>query len=192
MTRRKRQYDLRMSYSTKTVFTFSSFQPFKNIRNFKRFLPITAYFLRTKIQTSSASTQLLSWPLMGYVTAKISTLLIVKELGGPSNLINNHNDELKYHVTGRDDIIFNPKNHFWHSGVKFATLHTVQGMKAQRGEEKDQKDIAMILRMMPKKTNSSIFIDEYSGGKCEKNCSYHRNHGNGRVPSSGIHFDQSP
>ncbi len=66
---------------------------------------------------------------------------------GPSSLVNNHNEELHHHVVSRDDLLYNPENFFWHSGVKFVALHQMEAMKARRNEPKDRRDIRLIRRM---------------------------------------------
>jgi len=48
-----------------------------------------------------------------------------------------------YHIN-KDDIIYNPQNHFYLNGFKFATLNIVKKMKENRAEEKDIRDIALI------------------------------------------------
>jgi len=58
--------------------------------------------------------------------------------------IESHNNEIRNHVTKRDDIIFNPENHFYHCGLKFASLDIVQKMKIFRNEGKDQRDVLLI------------------------------------------------
>jgi len=50
----------------------------------------------------------------------------------------------KYYSKNKDDIIYNPDNHFYFNGVKFATLEIVKKMKENRGEEKDFRDIKLI------------------------------------------------
>lgn len=62
-----------------------------------------------------------------------------------TKLIGNHASELKHHVLGRDQIIFDPANHFYFFGMKIATLDVLRGMKAKRAEKpKDFSDIALI------------------------------------------------
>ena len=62
--------------------------------------------------------------------------------------INNHNEEIKYHAISKDDILYNPSNHFWHSGVKFVALHTLNEMKMKRNEQpKDVNDLELIRRI---------------------------------------------
>lgn len=56
----------------------------------------------------------------------------------------------KYHLH-KDDIIFNPNNHFYHFGIKFSSLDVVKKLKEKRGEEKDFIDIELINKI--KKNN---------------------------------------
>lgn len=63
------------------------------------------------------------------------------------SLIGSHNDELKYHQFGKDDIIFNPQNHFYFEGLKFASLGVLKKMKTKRNEEKDRRDVASIIKL---------------------------------------------
>jgi hypothetical protein len=67
------------------------------------------------------------------------------KLSIPLNLINSHNEhgEGKYHLN-KSDIIFDPKNYFYHKDIKFATLEVVKKLKEKRGEIKDIKDIKYI------------------------------------------------
>ena len=51
----------------------------------------------------------------------------------------------KYYPKLKDDIIFNPNNHFYMNGFKFATLKIVKEMKEKRRENKDIRDVEMIL-----------------------------------------------
>ena len=62
-----------------------------------------------------------------------------------SDLIHSHNDYGvgKYHLD-KDEIIFNPDNHFYHRGVKFASLDVVKKLKEKRGEPKDKIDVDLI------------------------------------------------
>jgi len=62
----------------------------------------------------------------------------------PPELIGSHNTEVEHHVTTRDDIIFNPANHFYYYGIKFASLGVIRAMKQKRAEPKDSQDVALI------------------------------------------------
>jgi hypothetical protein len=60
-------------------------------------------------------------------------------------MISSHNE----YSNGRydktiDDIIYNPKNHFYYNGIKFASLDIVKSLKVNRWEEKDKIDVELI------------------------------------------------
>lgn len=58
--------------------------------------------------------------------------------------ISDHNPHSSHYDTSVEEIIANPKNHFYYCGVKFASLDVVRRMKVIRGESKDKKDVALI------------------------------------------------
>lgn len=58
--------------------------------------------------------------------------------------ISSHNEEAHLYGTTVDDIILNPENHFYYSGLKFASLNAIMGMKRRRGEYKDIEDLRLI------------------------------------------------
>lgn len=61
------------------------------------------------------------------------------------NNIGIHDGEwLSYYNIHKDDIIYNPNNHFYFNGFKFATLNIVKKMKENRKEKKDIDDIKLI------------------------------------------------
>lgn len=62
----------------------------------------------------------------------------------PSGGLGSHNKEIHHYTTTRDDIIFNPENHFYFDGFKFAGLEIIRAMKEKRGEEKDRVDVDLI------------------------------------------------
>lgn len=67
----------------------------------------------------------------------------------PGNrLIQSHNlyGEGRY-PTAIDDIVHNPRNHFYRYGVKHCGLGIVESLKSQRGERKDFRDLKMIRRI---------------------------------------------
>ena len=67
----------------------------------------------------------------------------------PGNqLIQSHNDygANLYH-THRDDIIFNPDNHFYRFGIKFSSLSVVKKLKLARKEDKDIKDLRLMKKI---------------------------------------------
>lgn len=55
-----------------------------------------------------------------------------------------HNEEMKYYQHKKSDIIFNPSNHFYYKGIKFANLNVIYEMKKFRNEEKDKRDCSLI------------------------------------------------
>jgi len=61
-----------------------------------------------------------------------------------SSYINSHEKELSKYPMHKDDILFNPNNHFYWNNIKFASLSAVTEMKAFRGEEKDKRDITLM------------------------------------------------
>ena len=63
---------------------------------------------------------------------------------GGSFYINSHEKELSKYPMHKDDILFNPNNHFYWNNTKFATLSTIKKMKAHRGEEKDMVDVKLM------------------------------------------------
>ena len=50
-----------------------------------------------------------------------------------------------------DDIIYNPENHFYFNGLKYASLEVVKDLKEKRGEEKDKKDLELIDELLKRK-----------------------------------------
>ena len=51
---------------------------------------------------------------------------------------------LSYYHVNKDEIIYNPANHFYLNGFKFASLKVIKEMKLKRGEPKDISDIKLI------------------------------------------------
>mgnify|MGYP003644126519 CR=1 FL=1 len=58
--------------------------------------------------------------------------------------VSSHNSEISHYRHTKDDIIHNPKNHFYFRGLKFASLHVLQQLKQKRGEPKDIVDSDLI------------------------------------------------
>jgi len=55
-----------------------------------------------------------------------------------------HNNEIIHYNPSIDDIVYDPNNHFYFKGIKFAKLSIIKDMKNNRGESKDINDIALI------------------------------------------------
>lgn len=70
------------------------------------------------------------------------------KFGYPPELIGSHHSEIPHHVTTRDDIIFNPNNHFYYDGIKFASLGIIRALKEKRHEPKDVIDLDLIDRFV--------------------------------------------
>ena len=58
--------------------------------------------------------------------------------------IQNHISESRYYPDNPDEIIYNPKNHFYHEGTKFASLEVMRRFKTKRKEDKDVRDLKLI------------------------------------------------
>ena len=54
---------------------------------------------------------------------------------------------LSYYTKLKEDIIYNPENHFYFNGFKFASLNMIREMKKNRNELKDQSDLKLILNI---------------------------------------------
>ena len=67
------------------------------------------------------------------------------------HLIHSHNEYGigRYH-TNRDNIIYNPENHFYYDDIKFASLEVVKKLKEVRMEQKDIRDIHLINEVLVK------------------------------------------
>jgi ribosomal protein L23 len=59
--------------------------------------------------------------------------------------IDSHNEYSKGRYSKTiDDIIYNPENHFYFNGLKYASLEIIKDLKEKRGEEKDKKDLELL------------------------------------------------
>jgi len=65
-----------------------------------------------------------------------------KFVGDPD--ISSHNGELGAYQHSKDDILYNPKNHFYLYGLKFASLNIIDSLKRKRNEPKDIIDCNLI------------------------------------------------
>ena len=70
--------------------------------------------------------------------------------------IESNNDKQPYHGKPVDDIIYNPENHFYYKGLKFATLDVIKNMKKNKGEIKDLEDIYKIDKFLATFQNNSF------------------------------------
>jgi hypothetical protein len=77
--------------------------------------------------------------------------IILNQVGIESN-----NDKQPYHGKPVDDIIYNPENHFYYKGLKFATLDVIKNMKKNKRENKDIEDIYKIDKFLSSSQNKSF------------------------------------
>lgn len=63
---------------------------------------------------------------------------------GFSENVSSHNQYERLYPVNKEQIIFNPNNHFYIEGVKFITLENMVEMKSNRGEAKDHRDISSV------------------------------------------------
>ncbi|HIL25849.1 MAG TPA: glycosyltransferase family 2 protein, partial [Nitrospinaceae bacterium] len=59
-------------------------------------------------------------------------------------MIECHNAESHHYRVAKNEIIYNPRNHFYLHGMKFASAQTVRDMKIFRNEEKDGRDVSLM------------------------------------------------
>jgi hypothetical protein len=62
-------------------------------------------------------------------------------------MIECHNAESHHYRVAKNEIIYNPQNHFYLHGMKFASVDTVRNMKKFRDEEKDRRDVDLMQRI---------------------------------------------
>jgi len=67
-----------------------------------------------------------------------------KHFGANSSIISCHNKEIHNYNHKKDEIIFNPDNHFYHMTLKFASLDVIKQLKEKRAEPKDIKDVQLL------------------------------------------------
>ena len=70
--------------------------------------------------------------------------LHLKNIMPISHNVDCHNQEAAHYREKKDDIIYNPRFHFYSFGIKFASIDVVKSMKEHRNEEKDKVDVNLI------------------------------------------------
>ncbi len=55
-----------------------------------------------------------------------------------------HNDEHQHEGLVPDEIIYDPRNHFYYSGFKFVSINLIRELKVRRDEVKDRDDVRSI------------------------------------------------
>ncbi len=56
----------------------------------------------------------------------------------------NHQSEIKYHSSDKEDLVYSPDCHFHYHGLKFISFGALYEMKKRRGERKDINDLALM------------------------------------------------
>ncbi len=69
------------------------------------------------------------------------------EAGLPQDL-GSHNEYAELYGISCDELIYNPANHFYLHGFKFASLPVLARMKKTRGERKDKVDLSLMKRAL--------------------------------------------
>ena len=62
--------------------------------------------------------------------------------------IHSHNDEIQNYTVAIDDVLYNPTNHFYFDGIKFAGLNVIRELKNKRKEPKDFVDLELMETLM--------------------------------------------
>jgi hypothetical protein len=62
--------------------------------------------------------------------------------------LGSHNEYVELYGKSVDDLIYDPANHFYYAGFKFASLPTVAHLKMVRGERKDAADLSLIRKIL--------------------------------------------
>ncbi len=68
--------------------------------------------------------------------------------GGLPQDLGSHNEYSGLYGISCDELIYDPANHFYFSGFKFASLAVVARMKKARGERKDAVDLSLMRKML--------------------------------------------
>jgi hypothetical protein len=79
-------------------------------------------------------------------------------LSANQNIDDSNHSKLPYHIKTKDDIVFNPENHFYYDGLKFASLDIIKTMKEKRGNLSDTKDIKLINAFLIRNTYSKASL----------------------------------
>lgn len=77
----------------------------------------------------------------------------IKKIQSKYLKFDNHFNQLTFHRTTTENLIWDPKFYFWFDGLKFVSLKQIYEMKRNRGEIKDEIDCKSILALL---SNQSI------------------------------------
>ena len=70
--------------------------------------------------------------------------LHLHNIGNLTNDISCHNIESHHYDVNKNDIIYDPKMHFYCYGIKMASIEIIKNMKISRDEQKDRVDVRLI------------------------------------------------
>lgn len=62
----------------------------------------------------------------------------------PYSLIHSHDEALAYYRKSKEDIVYDPRYHFWYEDLKFVSFGLLYEMKRNRDEPKDRNDCKMM------------------------------------------------
>jgi hypothetical protein len=74
-----------------------------------------------------------------------------------SEIYDDHESELKYHGESKENLIYNPKFHFYFDDLKFISFSQIFKMKQSRSGEKDLNDI-QTMKSFIDKTYPSLYL----------------------------------
>jgi hypothetical protein len=135
----------RMLFNDNSVHFLNYAIPYKyqsvieNITKFKKFIYDNNFDSDEVVIDSS---MVLS--LYGIREARDIDYLSINNPVNDNNDIASHDSELEYHQENKNELIFNPKYHFYYEGLKFISFDQVYRMKMNRSEAKDKNDIEMM------------------------------------------------
>lgn len=74
--------------------------------------------------------------------------------------IHSHNSELKHYDETLEDMLDDPRNHFYFNGIKYASLPQIKDMKMRRAEVKDARDLVLIGQLYHAPSRWNLFASE--------------------------------
>lgn len=84
------------------------------------------------------------------------------EKGTGFGSLESYNNQLRDCRKTKDDIIFNPENHFYFDGIKFASLQAVKDMKKRKNGPKSKEEIRMINKYLGRRYKIDTELFNYT------------------------------
>lgn len=81
-----------------------------------------------------------------------------EDIEAPISSVSSHNEEAIFYKEHLDDVIIDPRYHFWWRGLKFVSLDTISRMKERRNEAKDRRDLVRIGTIVGNKKGSALIL----------------------------------